>query len=40
MLLKNPRYDREYILSWLHQFQDALDEDFLRRFQQVLDELK
>jgi hypothetical protein len=40
MLLKNPRFDREYILSWLKQFQEALGEDFLRRFQQVLDELK
>jgi hypothetical protein len=40
MLLKNPRFDRDYILSWLQQFQGALDEDFPRRFQQILDELK
>lgn len=40
ILLKNPGFDREYILTWLGRFQEALDEDFLSRFQQVLDQSK
>ena len=37
LLLKNPQVEFDYIHEWLEQFQDALDEPFLSRFQEIRD---
>ena len=35
LLIKNPTFDQAYIQSWLKEFDEALEEDFSLRFQQV-----
>ena len=37
LLLKNPQVDFNCIHEWLEQFQDALDEPFLQRFNDIRD---
>ena len=39
VLLKNPGFDREYILHWLRQFDEALQGDFLQRFEEIENKL-
>lgn len=39
VLLKNPSFDREYILRWLGQFDESLQEGFARRFEDIEREL-
>lgn len=39
VLLKNPNFNREYILRWLGQFDDSLQEGFARRFEDIEKEL-
>jgi hypothetical protein len=35
ILLKNPKLDREYVLNWLTQFEQALGEEFSTRWREV-----
>lgn len=35
LLLKNPGYDRGYIVEWLKKFDESLNEDFLRSFKEI-----
>ena len=39
ILLKNPGFDRAYILHWLRQFDESLKESFSRRFEDIEKEL-
>ncbi len=39
ILLKNPRYDSQYIEKWLLQFDNSLNEHFLNAFQKLTKEL-
>lgn len=40
LLIKNPGYERQYIELWLQEFDAALEEGFMVRFQQVIQESK
>lgn len=35
LLLKNPEYDRQYIIEWLKKFGESLNEDILRSFEEI-----
>lgn len=39
ILLKNPRYDKEYIISWLTEFGKSLDIDYTKLFQKIIGEI-
>lgn len=39
ILLKNPGADRQEIRHWLEQFQDAFDQDYLARFDEIVNEV-
>jgi predicted nucleotidyltransferase len=36
ILLRNPAFDKPYVLQWLGEFDRSLEEDFTGRFEQVL----
>lgn len=40
LLLRNPGFDREYILRWLRQFDESLQESFSQRFEEIEKELR
>ncbi|MEM3112481.1 MAG: nucleotidyl transferase AbiEii/AbiGii toxin family protein [Candidatus Anstonellales archaeon] len=35
LFLKNPVYDRDYIIEWLKKFDESLSEGFLRSFEEI-----
>ena len=37
VLLKNPNFDKEYILKWLKEFDQSLDTSFVKRFEKLLE---
>jgi predicted nucleotidyltransferase len=39
ILLKNPAYDTDYITRWLKEFDQSLQEDYLRVFHQIVNEI-
>lgn len=40
ILIKNPDYDKDYIIKWLQEFDDALGQDkFLGNFQELITEI-
>jgi len=39
ILLKNPKYDKTYILKWLKEFDSALDGNFTSTFQTILSDI-
>jgi len=40
ILLKNPNYDAEYITQWLSEFDNALNERYLKTFTTIVEEIK
>jgi len=40
MLVKNPRYDSEYIERWLQSFDESLGEQFRAVFKHIIEELR
>ena len=40
MLVKNPRYDSEYIERWLQSFDESLGEQFRAVFKRIVEELR
>lgn len=40
ILLKNPNYNKGYILKWLAEFDKSLGEEYIGRFEGILKELK
>lgn len=39
VLLKNPNIDKEYILKWLKEFDRSLNENFIERFEKILEQI-
>ena len=35
VLLKNPRFDKNYIQRWLHKFEKTMAQPFLKRFEEI-----
>ena len=40
IILKNPDYDTRYIKRWLQEFDESLNEKFLKVFQKIVKEIK
>ena len=40
IILKNPDYDAKYIKRWLQEFDESLNEKFLKVFQRIVKEIK